>query len=135
MSRKTESPWTCKICRQMELAGALVQAIVGARMSPAGWPDRWASWAAGPYRLAWRGHLEFKYAEGELTVLQRLRLREINRRCPRTGLVVRLCSDGVTVIEDENGHWLADFDGTGPGLMRVVGELYHVVGIDEAPSE
>jgi hypothetical protein len=70
----TESEWTRKICKELELTGALIFAIVGAKMQASGWPDRLV------ICKGWCGLIEFKAAKKWLTSLQEVIVGRIIRR-------------------------------------------------------
>ena len=71
-----ESPWTRKICKQIEAAGGMTFPIVGGPMQPAGWPDRIV------IVKGWCGLIEFKGEETQVSRLQWLIIENIHKRGP-----------------------------------------------------
>lgn len=109
----TESKWTRKICCEMEECNAIVTAMVASMMQQPGIPDRHVCHAH------WGGWLEFKGERTRLTDVQKIFVREQNRRRPGTAFVVR----APDRIEDHEGVLVSYFDGTGHDLVLKLGEL------------
>lgn len=120
--RQAESPWTRRVCEQMQQAGAVVLSLVGSRMQQPGWPDRYVAWSyynimQGCFCTA-QAWLEFKATDGVLSDIQRVRIAELRKRGV-LAVVVRF----PNIIENELGTKLSKFDSTGSGLLQSLEEL------------
>ena len=113
VSAPREGEWTRDVCEQMTRCNAMILPNVAGRMVAPGWPDRLV------WHRYWSGLLEFKGKRTRVEPHQKIKLRELRERQPGCVFVVRYPDR----IEDENGSLIANFDGSGHGLIIKLAEL------------
>ena len=99
MKHKKECEQTRKLCDELTRCGAICISLQ-AGMFTSGWPDRLV------WHKNWRGFLEMKRHDGQLSARQRKNLQDLWRRCPGSCFVVWFPEPGKNLCT------LTTYDGT-----------------------
>lgn len=109
----SESSKTRKLCRELEVLGAVTLPYVGSRYGVSGWPDRWIC------HPLWTGWVEFKDRDNDRPAkLQWKRLREIWLRDP--GGVFVAWHESATIGWPDDLHEHYDWDGSARSLLETL---------------
>lgn len=107
----SEVDFTQKICRELRSCNTMVYAIVANMRSAPHWPDRYCC-----HKL-WHGLIEFKGAETEVRLGQRIIVRELHAKQPFSAVFVRE-PNIIFVYDAANYAQCWNFDGSGLGLIK-----------------
>jgi hypothetical protein len=111
-----ESEATRKLCAELKTFNATCLSFTGSQFQRAGIPDRFIAHSTLPGG-AW---VEFKVNDNMCSAAQRLMLAELQKRGCQA-LVARHPSEGwAGAIENEDGDWLDNWDGSARDLLRIL---------------